>query len=165
MIIGVALGSNLGDRRKNLDDAVDFLQSISSGLALSSYYVSQPVNCPPGSEYFYNAVAQIDFEGDLFGLLDSFQQFEIAQGRLLASQRELNSPRPIDLDILYAGDTLIAEGRLILPHPRVAERLFVLEPLAEIAPDLTLPGGTLTVSELLQQCRENGKDQICLRIV
>jgi 2-amino-4-hydroxy-6-hydroxymethyldihydropteridine diphosphokinase len=166
VIIGVALGSNLGDRCKHLDDAASFLQNISQLQALSSYYVSQPVDCPPGSDYFYNAVAQIRYEGNLLELLDYFQRYEITQGRELQPERQLNAPRPIDLDILYADETLMAERRLTLPHPRLAERLFVLEPLAEIAPDWTLPGTTLTAGELLEQCRlKFGKEQVCLRIV
>jgi 2-amino-4-hydroxy-6-hydroxymethyldihydropteridine diphosphokinase len=166
VIIGVALGANLGNRRKYLDDAVDFLQSISPLQALSSYYVSQPVDCPPGSDYFYNAVAQIRYEGNLLELLDYFQRYEIIQGRALQPERKLNAPRPIDLDILYADGTLMAESRLTLPHPRLTERLFVLEPLAEIASDWALPGTTLTAGDLLAQCRlKFGKEQVCLRIV
>ncbi|MDR0532439.1 MAG: 2-amino-4-hydroxy-6-hydroxymethyldihydropteridine diphosphokinase [Verrucomicrobiales bacterium] len=166
MLIGVALGSNLGNRRKQLDDAVDFLQTLSPCLLLSSYYVSQPVDCPPGSDYFYNAVAQIEYKGDLLNLLDSFQKYEIEQGRGLKSARELNAPRPIDLDILYADDQRMAEERLTLPHERMTERLFVLEPLAEIRPDWQQPGTTVTAKELLHTCRMKfGKEQVCLRIV
>jgi 2-amino-4-hydroxy-6-hydroxymethyldihydropteridine diphosphokinase len=164
VIIGVALGSNLGDRRKHLDNAVDFLQGISSEVVLSSYYVSQPVDCPPGSGYFYNAVAQIKYDGELLELLDRFQQYEIDQGRTLKSEREANSPRPIDLDILYAGETLMTSQRLILPHPRLTERLFVLEPMMEISPELILPGTKATLRELLTLCRQKGKDQVCLKI-
>ncbi|MDR1191348.1 MAG: 2-amino-4-hydroxy-6-hydroxymethyldihydropteridine diphosphokinase [Verrucomicrobiales bacterium] len=166
-MIGVALGSNVGNRRKSLDEAVDFLQTIAPLAALSSYYVSQPVECPPGSDYFYNAVAQLRYDGDLLELLDRLQQYEIAQGRARQPGRLTCAPRPIDLDILYADRTPVVTGRLILPHPRLTRRLFVLEPLAEIAPDLVVPGGaTLTVSELLARCRRDfGKEQVCLKIV
>ncbi|MDR1145252.1 MAG: 2-amino-4-hydroxy-6-hydroxymethyldihydropteridine diphosphokinase [Verrucomicrobiales bacterium] len=165
VIIGVALGSNLGNRRKHLDDAVDFLQTIAPLAALSSYYVSQPVDCPPGAGYFYNAVAQFRYEDDLPGLLERLQRYEITRGRSLPSERGFNVPRPIDLDILYADGTLVAEPRLTLPHPRLTERLFVLEPLVEIAPDWILPGSELTALELLTRCRQKfGKQQVCLRI-
>jgi 2-amino-4-hydroxy-6-hydroxymethyldihydropteridine diphosphokinase len=164
--IGVALGSNLGNRRKQLDDAVDFLQRISPRLTLSSYYVSQPVDCPPGGEYFYNAVALVQFDGDLLELLRRFQEFELAQGRVASADRQPHSPRPIDLDILYVDDALIVSEALTVPHPRLRERLFVLEPLAEIAPDWVLPGTALTAGELLAQCRAQfGKKQVCLKIV
>ncbi len=165
MIIGVALGSNLGDRRKHLDDAVDFLQSISARLALSSYYISQPVNCPPGSDYFYNAVAEIEYPGGPEELLEQCQQFELRQGRATPAVRAQNSPRTIDLDLLYAGDIRRSDTRLTLPHPRLARRLFVLEPLAELSPALVVPGLGAPVLELLKKCRQTEKDQICLRIV
>jgi len=131
-------------------------------VRVSSYYRSSPVDCPPGSGEFLNAVAEMEFADGIFYLLERLQHYEKSRGREEA--RERNAPRSIDLDILYAADLEMASARLVLPHPRMAERLFVLEPLAELAPELVLPGLSDSVRELLAKCRDTVKDQRCCKI-
>jgi 2-amino-4-hydroxy-6-hydroxymethyldihydropteridine diphosphokinase len=109
-----------------------------------------PVDCPPGSASFLNAVAEIQVDPAQLspsGLLARLQAFEIERGR--PAQHGRNTPRPLDLDILYFGDLVLKEAGLTLPHPRLVDRLFVLQPLAELRPALVLPGQTSTVRELL----------------
>lgn len=136
--IGIGLGSNLGDRGEELRQAFVFLRGIDSAARFSSIYESAPVDCPPGSDFFLNAVALIRHEGDVMELLDRFQAYERERGRAVV--RPVNAPRPIDLDILFAGAETCSTPRLTLPHPRMHERLFVLLPLAELLPDFVLPG-------------------------
>lgn len=133
-----------------MEEAFCFLQSLSkSGHFLhSSLWKSEPVDCPPGSGEFLNAVAEIDWEGSPEELLASLLGFERRAGRLPSEKRPRNSPRPIDLDLLYCGDLVRNDPELILPHPRLAGRIFVLGPLAEIKPQLRLPGFSCTVKDL-----------------
>ncbi len=156
------MGSNLGDRKKSLDAAVLYLRTLSPEVRVSSYYATAPVDCPPGSEEFLNAVAEIEFADGVSYLLQRFHEYEREQGRM--DVRSHNEPRPIDLDILYAGELEMQTSRLILPHPRLAERLFVLEPLAEIAPERLIPGTGQTAGQLLASCRKKLSDQICRKI-
>jgi 2-amino-4-hydroxy-6-hydroxymethyldihydropteridine diphosphokinase len=105
------------------------------------------VDCPPGSPPFFNAAAEIEWNQDIILLLEKLQKFELDHGRPVI--RPLNAPRPIDLDILYHGNHVYNEPRLTLPHPRMLTRRFVLQPLAEIRPDLLLPGQSRTIAQLL----------------
>lgn len=134
--VGISLGSNLGDRLGNLRTAVTCLQEVqgSDHLLLSSVYETDPVGCPPGSGSFYNAVIEIETELAPHDLLRKTKAIEKALGRPTA--REVNAPRTVDLDLLYYGEIVLSERDLILPHPRMWERDFVLMPLAEIRPDL-----------------------------
>jgi 2-amino-4-hydroxy-6-hydroxymethyldihydropteridine diphosphokinase len=145
---GIALGSNLGDRWAQVHEGLEFLRSLSADqdLKKSSLYETAPVDCPPGSGPFVNAVAEIAWAGSVRELLVRLQEFELKKGR--KPVRETNAPRPLDLDILYFGEQRVEEADLIVPHPRMGERRFVLEPLAEIRPDLIWPGQTKTVAEL-----------------
>ena len=152
MNVGIALGSNLGERQAELDAGIDFLRSLSKAGAIrvSPRIETEPVNCPPGSPPFLNAVAEIEVDPALLApreLLRRLQVFERSRGR--SEEREVNAPRPLDLDILYYGDLLLDEPGLVIPHPRAAQRSFVLEPLSHLRPDLILPGQTRTVRELL----------------
>ncbi|PAW80009.1 MAG: 2-amino-4-hydroxy-6-hydroxymethyldihydropteridine diphosphokinase [Verrucomicrobia bacterium Tous-C9LFEB] len=149
MKTGIALGSNLGDRAASMDAGFTFLRSLSQKgyLLQSSVIETDPVDCPPGSGAFFNAVAEIDYEGSPLQLLGQLQNFEHTMGR--QPNRAINAPRPLDLDILYFGDTTITTPDLIIPHPRIAQREFVLKPLAEICPNLILPGQAHSVQTLL----------------
>ena len=150
MTVGIALGSNLGDRAAHLAAAKRFLSSLhaSPGAALcSALYETEPVDCAPGSAAFLNAVMEIETPLEPLDLLARLRQFEQQQGR--AVDRGRNAPRQLDLDLLYAGDHHMDTPALILPHPRMSTRRFVLQPLAEIRPDLVLPGQDLTVAQLL----------------
>ena len=139
--VGIALGSNLGDRLANLKAAVTCLREIATcgeKFLQASVYQTEPLLCPPGSPFFFNSVVEIEFRGNAGELLEITQSIERKLGRTGAPER--NAPRVIDLDLLYFGDEVIETGTLVLPHPRINERRFVLQPLAEILPDLVLPG-------------------------
>jgi 2-amino-4-hydroxy-6-hydroxymethyldihydropteridine diphosphokinase len=151
--VGIALGSNLGVRSAELNAGINFLRTLSvqGRLVQSQRIETTPVDCPPGSLPFLNAVAEIEVDEETLPprwLLDVLQDFEISRGR--AAVHEVNAPRPLDLDIIYYGDLVVNEPRLIIPHPRAAARRFVLEPLSHLRPDLILPGQTKTVRQLLE---------------
>jgi len=149
--VGIALGSNLGDRLAHIRAAIAALKEISipgDPFLEASIYQTEPVHCPPGSPVFYNTVVELGFDGTASGLLEITRPLEKHLGRVSAPLR--NAPRVIDIDLLYFGGEAIATDTLILPHPRLHERRFVLEPLAEIHPGLLLPGKTVPVSTLFE---------------
>jgi len=152
MRAGIAFGSNLGDRLQLLRQARACLLAsplLAPPVLSSILYLTSPVDCPPGSDSFLNAVLEAELTGDPMALLGDMRLCEQGLGRPGGSQR--NAPRTIDLDLLYAGDCEIAAGSLILPHPRIGVRRFVLVPLAEIRPSLILPGQTETIAQLLEK--------------
>jgi 2-amino-4-hydroxy-6-hydroxymethyldihydropteridine diphosphokinase len=147
---GLALGSNLGDRLAHLREARELLRQVAVPSAPSlqaPIYQTEPVGCPAGSPDFFNTVVEIGFAGTPFELLDHTQAIERQLGRRATPER--NAPRVIDVDILYFGDQSVDAGLLVLPHPRITTRRFVLQPLAAIRPELVLPGDTVTVHEHL----------------
>ncbi len=146
----VALGSNLGDSRKIIFDAMAQLQKFSDWPILkSSLWQTTPVDCPPDSPKFVNAVVGlVPKENETpESLLKKLRELEIEFGR--APKTVLNEPRPLDLDLIAFGNEIRNSPELILPHPRAHLRKFVLQPLGEIAPDFILPGQGKTVSQLL----------------
>ena len=150
MKAGIALGSNLGDRAAHLAAAKRFLSSLHVGpgaLLCSALYETEPVDCTPGTAAFLNAVMEIETPLEPLDLLARLRDFETQQGR--AVDRGRNTPRQLDLDLLYVGDIRMETPALVLPHPRMTTRRFVLQPLAEIRPNLVLPGQDLTVAQLL----------------
>lgn len=150
MRTGIALGSNLGNRLHHLQAARDLLKKLASDgskLLQSPIYQTAPVSCPDDSPDFYNTVIEIDYSGTPYELLDATQAIEFHLGRLPGNER--NAPRVVDVDILYLGEATESEGLLELPHPRLTSRRFVLQPLADIRPDLVLPGDTATIAEHL----------------
>jgi 2-amino-4-hydroxy-6-hydroxymethyldihydropteridine diphosphokinase len=148
----IALGSNLGDRLGNLRKARDQIQALDgvTGLMVqSALYETSPVDCEPGAENFYNAVIEIGFDKSAEELLASLQMIEQTLGRERSHQH--NVSRTIDLDLLYFGSKQSDDANLQLPHPRMTERRFVLQPLSDIAPDLRLPRQAKNVGELLAE--------------
>ncbi|HEX4349846.1 MAG TPA: 2-amino-4-hydroxy-6-hydroxymethyldihydropteridine diphosphokinase [Verrucomicrobiae bacterium] len=148
----IALGANLGDPAKTLLDAMARLQNFSDTLIFkSSLWQTTPVDCPPDSPKFVNAVVgMIPRKGETpESLLEKLQELEKEFGR--APKKILNEPRPLDLDLITFGDTTRHTPHLTLPHPRAHLRRFVLQPLSEIAPDLILPGQTKSISQLLAE--------------
>lgn len=146
----IALGSNLGDSRKTIQRAMERLRELSTGpLLRSSLWQTTPVDCPPGSPPFINAVVGLQpLAGEIpESLLEKLQLLEKEFGR--QPKKVMNEARPLDLDIIAFGRATRNTPALILPHPRAHERRFVLEPLNEIAPALVLPGRTKTVRQLL----------------
>jgi 2-amino-4-hydroxy-6-hydroxymethyldihydropteridine diphosphokinase len=146
----IALGSNLGDPKQNVVRAMDRLQELSdSPLIRSSLWQTTPVDCPPGSPLFVNAVVgflpRTTETPEI--LLDKLQALETDFGR--SPKKVLNEPRTLDLDLIAFRQEIRASQRLTLPHPRAHLRRFVLQPLSEVAPDLLLPGQVLSVRQLL----------------
>ena len=121
----------------------------------SAIYETDPVGCEPEAGKFLNAVLEFDYEGDPLDLLKNLKEIESALGRPPNHPRNIS--RKIDIDLLYCGDTATDAEELQLPHPRMHLRKFVLQPLADIRPDLVLPGQTKTVRELLAQIGDSGK--------
>jgi 2-amino-4-hydroxy-6-hydroxymethyldihydropteridine diphosphokinase len=149
-MVFVSLGSNLGDSRKIILDAMARLQKLSSRPILkSSLWRTSPVDCPPGSPEFINAVVGFVSKRTETpeSLLKKLQKLEKEFGR--PPKKVLNEPRRLDLDIITFGDELRDTPKLTLPHPRAHLRRFVLEPLLEIAPDLVLPEQRKSVAQLL----------------
>ncbi len=152
----IGLGSNKGDRVRLIAEAVRKVKRLplTRVLALSSLFETAPVQVRGG--FFINAVMAVATEMDPRQLLESLMKTETEMGR----KREGKGPAPrnIDLDLLLYGDLVVREKSLIVPHPGILDRRFVLEPLAEIAPDLRipLPDGTFSeaVSTLKDRCRE-----------
>ena len=148
----VALGSNLGDSRKIVLGAMARLQSFSDTPILkSSLWQTSPVDCPPNSPKFVNAVVGlIPKENETPGsLLKKLRELEKEFGR--APKTVLNEPRALDLDLIAFGNEILNSRGLVLPHPRAHLRRFVLRPLSEIAPELILPGQGKSALELLAE--------------
>jgi 2-amino-4-hydroxy-6-hydroxymethyldihydropteridine diphosphokinase len=146
----IALGSNLGDSTRILREAMSRLQQVSSAPILkSSLWKTSPVDSPPGSPPFVNAVVGlVPRAGETpESLLAKLQAVQVEFGR--QPKKVLNEPRPLDLDLVAFGSETRNTSELTLPHLRAHLRRFVLQPLSEIAPDLVLPGQTRTVAELL----------------
>jgi 2-amino-4-hydroxy-6-hydroxymethyldihydropteridine diphosphokinase len=146
----IALGSNLGDSGSCFDWAVSRIRSgiAHKSIRVSSYLRSTPEDCPPGSPEFLNAVVALewlpesdDLLAEAHNLLDFLQTLERESGRV--PKRVMNEPRPLDLDIIYIEGLTCRSEKLTLPHPRAAQRVFVIEPLKEIINDpigIYLPG-------------------------
>ena len=147
----VALGSNLGDSRRIFAATIARLQKFSDGpLLQSSFIETAPVDCPPGSPNFLNAVVGlVPRAGETPESLHAkLRALETEFGR--QPKTVLNEPRPLDLDLIAFGHATRDTQQLVLPHPRAHLRRFVLQPLAEIAPELVLPGQTKSVARLLE---------------
>jgi 2-amino-4-hydroxy-6-hydroxymethyldihydropteridine diphosphokinase len=149
--VGLGLGSNLGDRLQHLQQAKAYLLSLShEGWYLASpVYETEPVGCSPDAPKFLNAVLEIEFEGAPRTLLKKTLAYEVAHGR--DRNRAKNASRTIDVDILYFGEKEILEKDLVVPHPQMAERRFVLLPLSTMRPDMIVKGTGRTVRTLLRE--------------
>jgi len=146
----IAVGSNLGESVRNVLWAFNELQKFSSApVRRSSLWETTPVDCPPDSAPFVNAAAAlVPLPGETpESLLTRLQALEKEFGR--APKQVLNEPRPLDLDLITFGHEVRRTPELTLPHPRAHLRRFVLQPLAEVAPDFVLPGQRHTIVELL----------------
>jgi 2-amino-4-hydroxy-6-hydroxymethyldihydropteridine diphosphokinase len=148
----IALGANLGAARQTLQQAMARLQDFSVvPLVKSSFWETTPLDCPPGSPMFVNAVVGLQPRpGETpESLLEKLQALEKEFGR--QPRQILNEARPLDLDLLAFGPATRNTQPLVLPHPRAHQRRFVLQPMSEIAPDLILPGHSKTVAQLLEE--------------
>jgi 2-amino-4-hydroxy-6-hydroxymethyldihydropteridine diphosphokinase len=144
VIAAVALGSNLGDRERYLRLAVDELTALLASIRVSSRYDTAPVDVGPQPR-FLNAAAVGFTTLAPRSLLDTLLAIEARFGRMRPAP---GAPRTLDLDLILYGDLIVSEPGLQVPHPRFRERRFVLEPLAEIAPELRDPATGATVREL-----------------
>ncbi|MFP4144373.1 MAG: 2-amino-4-hydroxy-6-hydroxymethyldihydropteridine diphosphokinase [Phycisphaeraceae bacterium] len=147
----VALGSNLGDRRVQLERAAEALGALPRTrlIAMSRLHETAPVGGPAGQGPFLNAAAKLETDLAPRELLDAMQAIEAEAGRESSAERVHWGPRVLDLDLLLYDDRRIDEPGLTVPHPRMHERAFVLEPLAEIAPEAVHPRLGRPVRELL----------------
>jgi 2-amino-4-hydroxy-6-hydroxymethyldihydropteridine diphosphokinase len=146
VIAAIALGSNIGNRRSHLDHAVVRLSSVLQGLAASRYRETAPVGASGPQRLYLNAAAVGETQLSARALLDVLMAIERERER---ERPYPSAPRTLDLDLILLGDSMIDEPDLVVPHPRFRERRFVLEPLADIAPELVDPVTRLTVRELL----------------
>jgi 2-amino-4-hydroxy-6-hydroxymethyldihydropteridine diphosphokinase len=124
-----ALGSNMGDRRENLEIALAGLRLLDPDLLLSGIYESAPVGGPPGQGDYLNCVVSLETSLGPRQLLEVAKGLEKKAGRV---ETVRNGPRPLDVDVLLVGDLVISEPDLVVPHPRMYERAFVLAPLEDL---------------------------------
>jgi len=150
LIAAVALGSNVGDRRAHLDFAVARLRPLLAHPKISRYYETDPIGIVGPQTPFLNAAAVGETTLTARQMLDALMAIEDARGR---ERPHPNAPRTLDLDLILFGDLVIDEPGLVVPHPRFRERRFVLEPLAEIAPDLRDPVTGQSISVLTAASR------------
>ena len=149
----LGLGSNLGDRRRNIAEAVDMLGAVSTRVEVSSLYETAPQGFS-GQPAFMNAACRIWTRLDPYELLAKLNKIQAAVGSRRAF---VNGPRKVDIDILVYGRMVLHLPSLTIPHPRMAEREFVLAPLAEIAPGLRHPVSGETVRSLLLRLKGSGR--------
>jgi 2-amino-4-hydroxy-6-hydroxymethyldihydropteridine diphosphokinase len=148
--VAIALGSNLGDREANLAFGLSALPGFITNLRQSRWRDTAPVGVPSDQPRYLNGVVIGETALSARQLLDRLLSIEREAGRTRPSPM---APRTLDLDLILFGDERIAEDGLVVPHPRFRERLFVLEPLAELAPGWIDPGTGRTVSALLAQAQ------------
>jgi 2-amino-4-hydroxy-6-hydroxymethyldihydropteridine diphosphokinase len=149
----LSLGSNIGDRRRHLDDALKLLPEAGvSILRVSRIYETEPQDFR-NQPQFLNLVAEAETRLVPLQLLHAIERVERRLGR---KRVIVKGPRSIDIDILLYGGSIVDIGDLQIPHPRMALRRFVLEPLAELAPDLRHPVTHLSVAEMLGAVRDQG---------
>jgi len=143
-VVYLSLGSNLGDREANLRNAIERLRGIGNPLAISSFYETEPLDVV-SQPWFLNCAVKLDTEKMPRQLITAILSLEQEMGR---QRKQQKAPRTIDIDILLFGSSIIDIPSLTIPHPRMHERRFVLEPLAEIAPDARHPVFKRTIREL-----------------
>ena len=146
-------GTNLGDREANLDFARSSLTRGGTVMNISSCYETEPVGYLD-QPWFLNQALELETPLSPSGLLLLCQEIESSCGRVRTFP---NAPRTLDMDILLYGDIVVNEKDLVIPHPRMAERRFVLAPLAEIAPEFVHPVLKKSIRSLLEACQDSSK--------
>ena len=155
-LVYISMGSNLGDRESNLAQATMAL-SVNleiSKIKSSSYYNTEPMYIIDQPD-FLNSVVKLSTKLPPFEFLDTIKKVEKMLGS--SPKRKKNRPRIIDIDILFHGDSVIETDSLIIPHPMIALRKFVLIPFAEIEPDFKIPHSNLTINDLIEHCPDKSR--------
>ena len=150
-IVHLSLGSNLGDRAANLEEAIRRLEELGAVTARSSFYETEPVEVER-QPWFVNCAVALETELMPRQFLSRILSIEQAMGRRRDGQK---SARTIDIDIIFFGNTVVDTPNLVIPHPGMQQRRFVLEPLAEIAAEKRHPVLKRTVKELLEALSAN----------
>ena len=150
----LSLGSNLGDKKTHLKNAIDSLETNGATITkCSSVFYTEPIETT-FNKYFFNIVCAVKTHLNPIDLLKICQAIELAFGRVRTQPK---APRPIDIDILFFGNKIIQVPLLKIPHPALRKRNFVLVPMEEIAPKFRDPVTGKTIRELLHQCSDVGK--------
>ena len=149
----IGLGSNLGDRVANLRAAINSIQHLGDSVKLSAVYETEPFGVNENQPKYLNMVMAIRTDLSAAGLLSEFLDIERVHGR---TRHRPNESRTLDIDILMCGDRVLDTPELMLPHPRMHERAFVMLPLSEIAPQAVHPTLKITVSEIAAELSDQG---------
>ncbi|MCX8277336.1 MAG: 2-amino-4-hydroxy-6-hydroxymethyldihydropteridine diphosphokinase [Dehalococcoidia bacterium] len=149
----IGLGSNLGDRHKNLEGAVERLSSVGSLTALSSVYETKPWGVDGYQPRYLNQVAAVNTILNPLDVVTELLSIEYVLGR---AREAKNVSRTLDMDLLLHGDTVVEASGVTVPHPRLHERAFVLVPLAQIAADLVHPVFGKSIAELTAESDRSG---------
>lgn len=160
-VVYLGLGSNMGDRVRHLRRTIYWLNAIEGGAvdAVSAVYETPPSGGPSGQGLFLNAAVRMVASLSPSGLLHQLQAIERKLGRLPETQRPKWAPRPMDLDMLLYDDRVIREPHLVVPHPLMTDRWFVLQPMCDIAADVVHPENRRTMAELLKSLNGSGYDR------
>jgi 2-amino-4-hydroxy-6-hydroxymethyldihydropteridine diphosphokinase len=155
----ISIGSNVGERHTNLQGAVDSLADTPEVwvTAVSAVYETEPIDAPEGSQDFLNAIVLLDTTLSARTLLERAHAVESAYGREHGGER--NAPRTLDVDLIVVGDRRADEEDLTLPHPRAAERAFVLVPWLDLEPEAEIPG----VGPVAELVEKTGREGVALR--
>ncbi len=151
----VSLGSNEGDRMAHLRAALVWCEAVAEGpVRASTVYETDPVGCAPGTPPFLNAAVVFEVRGEARALFAAMRAFERRRGRPASYPR--NAPRPLDMDLLLFGDVRLDRGEVLLPHPRMYSRVFVLRPLCELEPAWVPVGADRTLKDFLDSLPVSG---------
>lgn len=158
VFVAIGMGGNVGNPRRAFRNALHILSSLLRNPKISPLYRTSPVGGPSDQPEYLNAVVVGTTSLTAQALLTLLRKSEISAGRKPGGPR--NAPRPLDLDLLLYGNERITTRRLTVPHPRMASRLFVLVPLADVAPRRVVPGTGKTVARLLAEARRLSTESV-----